>query len=91
MKPRVSRLPLVLLGAMTALTFGGPIAIGRVLRGGASPVWPPDRRVEWVMLLGVSGAVVVLMGACLSLSLLNRKPMGGPQVPPPGPPGGDRP
>ncbi len=40
---KVPRLPFVLLGLMTAFSFGGPLAIGYVLRGGASPNWPPDR------------------------------------------------
>jgi hypothetical protein len=74
---KLPRLPFVLLGLMTAFSFGGPLAIGYVLRGGASPNWPPDRPVEWVMLIGVSGMVILLMMACLSLALVNRQAMKG--------------
>ncbi len=90
MKTRLPRLPFVLLAAMTLWSFGGPIAIGFFLRGGARPDWPPDRPVEWAVLIGVSGTVVALMGACLSLSLLNRRAIGRPGGPPDGPPGGRR-
>lgn len=75
MTPKLPRLPFVLLGLMTIFSFGGPVAIGLVLRGGASRNWPPDRSVEWVTLLGISGVVLALMLACLSLALANRKEM----------------
>ena len=78
MKPRLPRLPFVLLGAMTIFTFGGPLAIGFVLRGGASPNWPPDRPVEWATLIGISGMVAALMIACLSLARVNRVPKSRP-------------
>ncbi len=78
MSARPSRLPLVLLGAMTILTFGGPLVFGYVLRGGASPAWPPDRPVEWATLLGISAMVAALMIACLSLALVNRGTKGMP-------------
>ncbi len=86
-RERLPRLPFVLLGAMTASCLGGPFAIGSVLRGGPSPNWPPDRAVEWVTVLGVSGTVLVLMLACVSLGFVNRKAMAGsrPPVAPPGP------
>jgi membrane associated rhomboid family serine protease len=73
MKPKLPRLPFVLLGLMTVFTFGGPVAFGYVLRGGASPNWPPDRPVEWATLLGISGVVVGLMTACLALGVINHK------------------
>lgn len=78
-QPRAPRLPLVLLGLMTLFSFGGPLAIGYVLQGGESPRWPPDRAVEWVTFCGISGMVFVLLMACLSLALKNRKllKMGG--------------
>jgi drug/metabolite transporter (DMT)-like permease len=75
MSRRLPRYPFVLLGAMTLLTFGGPIVIGYFLRGGASPRWPPDRPVEWAVLLGISGMVIALMMACLALALVNHKAM----------------
>ncbi|CAN5733819.1 hypothetical protein BH23PLA1_BH23PLA1_07350 [soil metagenome] len=63
------RLPFVLLGLMTVVTFLGPFVILLVLRGGRRPVWPPDRPVEWVVFWGVSGVVAGLMVACLGVSL----------------------
>jgi hypothetical protein len=75
MKPRPPRLPIILLGAMTILTFGGPLAFGFVLQGGASPAWPPDRPIEWATLLGISGMVAALMIGSFSFLLVNRRPM----------------
>ncbi|MBX6315210.1 MAG: hypothetical protein IRY99_20215, partial [Isosphaeraceae bacterium] len=59
--PRVSRLAFVLLGLLTVVAFGGPLAFGLVLRGGRRPDWPPDRPLEWWTLGGLSGLVVALM------------------------------
>jgi hypothetical protein len=73
--PKLPKLPFVLLGLMTLFSFGGPLAIGYVLAGGSSPRWPPDRAVEWATFIGVSAMVVILMAACLSLALVNRKSM----------------
>ena len=75
------RWPFVLLGLMTTFTIGGPFLIGLVLRGGAKPNWPPDRPVEWATLLGVSGAVLGLMLACLSLSFRTRQTLARPVAP----------
>ena len=92
MSGRAPRLPLVLLGAMTATCLGGPFAIGAALRGGPSPAWPPDRPVEWAVLLGASGTVLALMLACLSLALVNRKAITPPRPADSRAPGpGDRP
>ncbi len=72
--PRTTpRLPLILLATMTVLTLGGPLGIGAVLRGGASPAWPPDRAVEWAVLIAVSASVAGLMFACCGLALANRR------------------
>lgn len=71
--PRVPRMPFVLLGLMTAFTFGGPVGFGLVLRGGRSPDWPPDRAVEWWTLAGISGMVVALMAACIVVGLGNAR------------------
>jgi hypothetical protein len=71
MAQRVPRLPYVLLVLMTIATFGGPVGIAVVLRGGASPEWPPDRPVEWFAFGGVTGVVVILLVACLSIGLAN--------------------
>ena len=69
--------PFVLLGLMTATTVLGPFLIGMVLRGGESQVWPPDRSVEWVTVLGTSAAVLGLMAACLSLGFRHRRAISG--------------
>jgi hypothetical protein len=71
MSQRLSRTPFVLLGLMTIFTVGGPLIIARTIQGGASPRWPPDRPVEWWVFLGVTGAVVILMAACLAIGLTN--------------------
>lgn len=73
-RARVPRLPYILLGLMTAATLVGPLVIGYVLRGGDSPDWPPDRPMEWLILVAVCVTVVTLMLACLSLALINRNP-----------------
>jgi hypothetical protein len=65
-------LPWVVLGLMTLFSFGGPLAIFAVVRGGARPDWPPDRPVEWWTLGLVIGAVVVLMAACLTVGIWAR-------------------
>ena len=78
MSRRLPRYPFVLLGAMTLFTFGGPFLIGYFLGGGASPKWPPDRPIEWAVLLGVSGMVAVLMMACLSAGFAGRSQGHGP-------------
>jgi hypothetical protein len=70
---KLPRLPFVLLGLMTAFTFGGPLVIGYVLQGGTNSRWPPDRPIEWFTFLGISGMVLVLMMACFSLLLVNHK------------------
>jgi hypothetical protein len=66
-RPKLSKLPFVLLGLMTLFSFGGPLAIGYVLAGGSSPRWPPDRAVEWATFIGVSAMVVI--------ALVNQKQM----------------
>ncbi len=57
---RPSRLPLVALGLMTLVSFGGPILIAVLLWGGPRSGWPPDRPVEWI---GV-GLVMTLFATC---------------------------
>ncbi len=58
-----------LLVLMTMATFGGPLGIWVVLRGGDRPGWPPDRPVEWATLLGTSGLVLGLMILAVALSI----------------------
>jgi len=81
-RQRLPRLPFILLGAMTAAVLGGPLGIGAVLRGGASPAWPPDRPIEWATVLGISGTVLALMIGCLSLAFSHRKAAIPPRPPP---------
>ena len=81
-RQRLPRLPFVLLGAMTLSVLAGPLAIGYTLRGGARPAWPPDRSIEWATVLGISGLVLGLMLACLSLSLAHRKAIPSPRPEP---------
>ena len=73
MSGRLPRGPYVLLGLLTLATFAGPVAIIASLRGGASREWPPDRPVEWYIFGLTTGLVVVLMAACLGLSLVLRR------------------
>ncbi len=72
-KPAIPRGPLVLLGLMTLVTFLGPLAIWLTLRGGSRAEFPPDRPVEWVVLIGTVGAAAVLMVACLAVGLANHR------------------
>jgi len=58
---------------MTLASFGGPVAIVASLRGGASREWPPDRPVEWWIFGLTTGAVIILMAACLGLGLVHRR------------------
>jgi hypothetical protein len=67
MSAKVPRLPYVLLGAMTLASFGGPLLILVVVRGGKSARWPPDRPVEWVAIALVFGLVIALFAACVSI------------------------
>lgn len=72
---RVDRLPLVLLGVMTIATVGGPLGVFVVLRGGVEPAWPPDRPVEWVVLIGTCLLVAALMIVVIGLGLANLRAM----------------
>jgi hypothetical protein len=68
--PPLTLAPFVLLGLLTAASFGGPLAIFLTLRGGARPTWPPDRPLEWWTFGLITGAVVVLMATCLLIGLV---------------------
>lgn len=74
-QPRLPRLPYVLLGAMSVVSFGGPFLIVGALIGGPSGKWPPDRPIEWVALYAVVGLAAVLFLACVSLSYWYRPPV----------------
>ena len=72
-KERLPRLPYVLLGAMTLVSFIGPFVILATIRGGRSSKWPPDRPVEWVAIAVVIGLVIALFLACLSIGWWHRQ------------------
>ena len=42
---------------MTLVSFVGPFVLIGVLQGGASGKWPPDRPVEWAVVIVVFGLV----------------------------------
>jgi hypothetical protein len=67
------RLPYVLLAAMTFVSFVGPFVLLGVLHGGASGKWPPDRPVEWAVVIVVVGLVLGLFGACVSIGRWHRR------------------
>ena len=67
-RPVPARLPLVLLGLMTLVTFAGPFLIVFAVRGGPRPEWPPDRPVEWWTFAAVTAAFAALMLACLAVA-----------------------
>jgi hypothetical protein len=67
------RLPYVLLGAMTFVSFVGPFVLLVALRGGASAKWPPDRPLEWVVVIAVFGLVIGLFLACVSIGWWYRR------------------
>jgi hypothetical protein len=68
-----SKLPFVLLFLMTLAAFGGPVAIGLVLRGGPSPNWPPDRPVEWITFAGICSLVLGIMAVSVMILLKNQR------------------
>jgi hypothetical protein len=67
------KLPFVLLILMTLAAFGGPVVIGIVLRGGASPRWPPDRPVEWITFAGICGLVLGIMAVSVMILVKNQR------------------
>jgi hypothetical protein len=67
-RPPLPRLPYVLLGAMTIVSFVGPFVLFGTVMGGPSDKWPPDRPIEWVVVIAVFGLASVLFLACVSLA-----------------------
>jgi hypothetical protein len=63
---RSPRLPHLALGALTVITFAGPFSL-LIVRGGNSETWPPDRPVEWFVVIAVPALACILMLVCLSL------------------------
>ena len=70
--PPLPKLPYVLLGLLSLLTFAGPFVIIVAVRGGESPHWPPDRAVEWWTFILICLSVVILMGFCVTVGLWSR-------------------
>ena len=65
--PPVPRLPYLLLGGLTLVCFGGPVAMLVIVRGGPGARWPPDRAIEWVVIGLVFTLAIALFLACVSL------------------------
>jgi hypothetical protein len=63
-----------LLGAMTAITFAGPLGLAWLLSGGERRGWPPDRAVEWTGTIGLLAAFAVVLVACLTVRRWLLKP-----------------
>jgi hypothetical protein len=66
------RFPYALLGALSIVSFGGPFVILAAIWGGESSRWPPDRPIEWLIVVGVLALFLVLFVACLSIRLWYR-------------------
>ncbi len=71
--PRVSRLPLVVIGIMTPLTLLGPFGLLWILKGGEHGGFPPDRPVEWAATIGICGLVAALMLVSLFMTLVSTR------------------
>ncbi len=74
--PGLPKLPLILLGVLTVVTFGGPIVLLVVIQGGSRHDWPPDRAVEWWAFWLVIGLGIGLVTACIMTALRSRKGQG---------------
>ncbi len=71
MSAKLSKAPFVLLGLLTVLTVGGPLAIWQTMRGGQNPRWPPDRPIEWSVFVLTTGLFLAVMIACLAFGVVN--------------------
>lgn len=65
MSQRPPRLPWILFALLSVVTFAGPFVIWLAIRGGDHDGWPPDRPIEWWMLLGIIGLFAALMIASI--------------------------
>lgn len=70
----VSNAAYALLGAMSAITFGGPLGLAWLLSGGERRGWPPDRTVEWAGTIGLLVAFAAALVACLTVRRWLLKP-----------------
>lgn len=75
------RLPLVLFGLLSVLTFIGPFLLWATLRGGLRADWPPDRPVEWWMFFGIVGGFAALMLACIGTATASLRALKEPPRP----------
>ncbi len=71
--PGLPKLPLILLGLLTIVTFAGPFALLVVIQGGERREWPPDRQVEWWTFITIISLGVSLVAGCVATSLWSRK------------------
>ena len=62
-------LPWILLGLMTVFSMAGPFVIFLIFKGGDHEGWPPDRPIEWWALGLITGLVVVLLSACVTVGI----------------------
>ena len=69
MNQPTSKFAYALLFLMTFFSMGGPFLIGHVLKGGEHAGWPPDRPVEWVTFVAVTGIVIGLLMTILIYGL----------------------
>jgi hypothetical protein len=79
--PALPWLPNTLLGLLTLVCFGGPLAIFLVVRGGSSSQWPPDRTIEWVVAGLVCTAASALFLACITIGWWYPWPGRAPRLP----------
>jgi hypothetical protein len=63
----------VLFVLMTVAAIGGPFLIALVFQGGPGRAWPPDRPVEWAVLLGTTALVVALLVLTIASSMAFQK------------------
>jgi len=70
----LSKRPFVWLGLLTVLTFAGPLVVFLVGKGGQSRFWPPDRPVEWIVILSILLIYsIVFIGCLVDASLILRR------------------
>ncbi len=75
MTRRQIRAGYALFAVMTLVSFGGPFLINSVLNGGESKGWPPDRPIEWVVIVGLTAVVVGILAGLGVLYVANLKHM----------------
>jgi hypothetical protein len=51
---------------LTLVCFAGPFAL-LIIGGGSSAEWPPDRPVEWIVIVLVGATAAALFVACVTI------------------------